>query len=300
MRSKTIAAAAVLALLGLAVIFPVAAYGGDDENGQQVQSLDAISSSFSFQGRLSTAGAPADGSFDFDFYLYDSLAGGSQVGSTISMAAVPVAAGLFTVDLDFGDVFHGAQYYLEIQVRPAGGGSFTVLSPRETLGAVPNAHYAREAGNIRLPYSASQDYSGALMEVSNSSAFANSVTLLAEAAGGRAIVATSGTGTAGLFSSSGGTALDIDGAIKVSGSHPAAFVFTATAGTISGHTATIDNPATNDNPNAILIVTKYWTGVYDTNEVGVYYTGGKWKLFYEDNSTPFKVNSKFNILVINQ
>ncbi|MGE3074164.1 MAG: hypothetical protein AB7N24_13000 [Dehalococcoidia bacterium] len=301
MRSKTIAVAAVLALLGLAVIFPVAAYGGgDDENGQQVQSLDAISSSFSFQGRLSTAGVPADGSYDFDFYLYDSLAGGNQVGSTISMAAVPVAAGLFTVDLDFGDVFHGAQYYLEIQVRPAGGGSFTVLSPRETLGAVPNAHYASEAGNIRLPYSASTSYDGAMMEISNSSAFANAITLLAEAGAGRAIVGTSGTGTAGLFSSSGGTALDIDGAIKVSGSHPAAFVHVASGG---GYISVIDNPILNGDPNAIVIATHVYDPpgaggtIYQSHPYSVWYNGANWTI-YNDDLSPMTANTAFFVLVI--
>ncbi len=274
MRSKGIATAAVLALLGLAVIFPVAAYGGgDDDKGQQIQSLDAINSSFSFQGRLSNGGEPANGSYDFDFYLYDALAGGSQVGSTFSAAGVAVSAGLFTVDLDFGDVFHGAQYYLEIQVRPGGGvGAFTVLSPRETLGAVPNAHYAVEAGSIRLPYSSSTSYDGAMLDVSNSSAFANSVTLLAQAGAGRAIVASSGTGTAGLFSSSSGTALDIDGEIKVSGSHPAAFVHVASGGS---YVSVIDNPILNGDPDAIVIATHVYNppgpgaSIYQTSPYSV-------------------------------
>jgi hypothetical protein len=123
---------------------------------------------------------------------------------------------------------------------------------------------------------------------------------LAQAGAGRAVLATSGTGTAGLFSSTNGTALEIDGEIKVSGSKPAAFVHTATAQNITNHQTIIDNPATNDNPDAILIVTKYWTGVYDPHEIGVYYVAGKWRIFHQDTGQAMPVNNKFNILVINK
>lgn len=302
MRFLTRARFAIAALAAVAIIIPVAVAAQSGEPaGRNTESLEALGTSFTFQGRLTDAGAPANGSYDFTFYLYDSLAGGSQVGPALVVGDVPVAAGLFTVPLDFGDLFHGARYYLEVQVRAgASSGSYTVLSPREPLGSVPNATYASEAGTLRLPYSASEDYGGALVELSNSSSGANSVTLLAEAGAGRGIIATSGSGTAGTFSSTSGTALNIEGALKVSGSKPAAFVHTATAGNTSNHVTIIDNPATNDNPNAIVIVTKHWQGVYDPYDVGVFYAGGKWRIFHEDFTKDMPVNNKFNILVINQ
>jgi len=105
----------------------------------------ALGSAFTYQGRLTDGGNPANGSYDFQFRLYDAAAGGSQVGSTVTKASVNVTEGLFTVSLDFGGVFDGTALWLEIAVRPAGGGSYTTLSPRQALTAAPYALYAASA-----------------------------------------------------------------------------------------------------------------------------------------------------------
>ncbi|MEO8538787.1 MAG: hypothetical protein ABI577_03535 [bacterium] len=292
---------AIAAVAAMAIIIPVAvaAQSGESDD-RSSESLLALGTSFTFQGRLTDAGSPANGVYDFNFYLYDSLAGGSQVGPVATVGDVTVTAGLFTVDLDFGDLFHGAKYFLEVQVRPgASAGSYAVLSPREAIGAVPNALHATEANALSLPYSASDDWGGALFEVSNSNAGANSIALLTEATAGKALVATSGSGTAGQFSSSSGTALEIDGPLKVGGTKPAAFIHTATVGNTSNHVTAIDNPATNNNPTAMLIVTQYWEGTYNPHEIGVFYSGGKWRIFNEDIAT-LPVGAEFNVLVINR
>ena len=81
---------------------------------------------FTYQGQLSDAGALANGSYDLSFALFDTAAGGAQIGANQSVPAVPVKAGVFTVQLDFGvNAFPGANRFVEIGVRPAGGGSFT-------------------------------------------------------------------------------------------------------------------------------------------------------------------------------
>ena len=111
----------VLLVVAVAIAAPVVAYGRDSGGPARTHSVEAITSfgtAFTFQGRLGDAGAPANGAYDFTFYLYNTISGGSQVGPTQVIGDVPVAAGLFTVTLDFGNVFHGGQYYLEIQVRP--------------------------------------------------------------------------------------------------------------------------------------------------------------------------------------
>ena len=72
-------------------------------------------------------GAPANGTYDFQFSLYDTLSGGTQVGSTVTMTGVPVTSGLFTVQLDFGNVFNGTAFYLQIAVRPANAGTYTAV-----------------------------------------------------------------------------------------------------------------------------------------------------------------------------
>ena len=105
---------------------------------------------FSYQGRLNDAGSPATGSFDLKFELYDADAAGNLVGVAVERAAVNVAGGLFTTDLDFGgpEVFNGAQYWLEISVKPAGGPDYTVLTPRQVIRPVPYAIRAQQAASV--------------------------------------------------------------------------------------------------------------------------------------------------------
>ena len=96
--------------------------------------------SFTYQGRLTDSGSPANGNYDLQFALFDSLLGGAQIGSTLTRSGVLVSAGAFTVQLDFTvSAFPGADRFLEIGVRPAGFGSFTLLAPRQQISSTPYA-----------------------------------------------------------------------------------------------------------------------------------------------------------------
>jgi hypothetical protein len=97
----------------------------------------AQTTEFTYQGQLQSSSSPANGSFDFEFALFDG--GGSQIGSTLTRSGVAVANGIFTVNLDFGSSFPGASRFLEIRVRQAGGGAFTTLAPRQPLTSTPYA-----------------------------------------------------------------------------------------------------------------------------------------------------------------
>ena len=92
---------------------------------------------FTYQGQLQNSSAAANGNFDFEFLLFDSLSGGSQIGATLSKNAVAVANGSFAVKLDFGSQFPGANRFLEIHIRPSGGGAFTTLTPRQAVASSP-------------------------------------------------------------------------------------------------------------------------------------------------------------------
>ncbi len=95
---------------------------------------------FTYQGKLTDAGNPANANYDFQFALFDSLNDGSQIGSTLSRPNVSVSSGIFTVLLDFDvNAFPGTNRFLEIGVRPAGGGSFTTLAPRQQINSTPYA-----------------------------------------------------------------------------------------------------------------------------------------------------------------
>jgi hypothetical protein len=108
--------------------------------------LSPVSSAFTYQGRLLEAGSPANGSYDFRFSLHDAATGGNQVGSVVILNSETVTDGLFTVQLDFGSsAFVGEAHWLRIGVKPAGGPSFTFLTPRQPLTATPYAQHARNA-----------------------------------------------------------------------------------------------------------------------------------------------------------
>jgi hypothetical protein len=103
-----------------------------------VYSVFAQTTAFSYQGSLNVGGVPANGSFDLQFKMFDSVSGGTQQGSTVTKNAVAVANGLFAVTLDFGaSVFPGADRFLEISAQTAGGAGFTTLSPRSPVLSTP-------------------------------------------------------------------------------------------------------------------------------------------------------------------
>jgi hypothetical protein len=114
-------------------------------NSQLSTSL-AQGTAFTYQGRLDAEGAPANGSFDLRFAIYDVASSGSLLAGPITSSPVSVSNGLFTVTLDFGaGVFNGADRWLEIGVRTNGGGTFSALAPRQKLTASPYAIFASGA-----------------------------------------------------------------------------------------------------------------------------------------------------------
>jgi hypothetical protein len=125
---------------------------------------------FTYQGRLNDGTNPANGSYDFQFYLRDDGSGGNPVGITNNVGGVDVTNGLFTVTLDFGNQFSGADRWLEIGVRTNGVASFVTLSPRQKLTPTPYAIFASTAGGaisnfnvggaLNLPATAATIYSG--------------------------------------------------------------------------------------------------------------------------------------------
>ncbi|HKX84045.1 MAG TPA: hypothetical protein VJL58_07495, partial [Pyrinomonadaceae bacterium] len=98
----------------------------------------AQTTSFTYQGSLTDAGSPANGSFQMQFKLFDALSGGTQIGSTIPDVPVTATNGVFKASLNFGSVpLSGANRWLEIAVRHNSGESYTTLSPREQIASSP-------------------------------------------------------------------------------------------------------------------------------------------------------------------
>ena len=99
----------------------------------------AQGTAFTYQGRLLDGAVPATANYDFEFRLFDAKIGGTQAGATVQKLNVAVASGIFTVTLDFGNQFPGADRVLDISVRTAGGDTFTPLTPRQLITSAPHS-----------------------------------------------------------------------------------------------------------------------------------------------------------------
>ena len=110
----------------------------------------AQGTAFSFQGRLNDGSNPANGNYDLQFRLYDAIASGAQIGSTVLRPATTLVNGVFSVTLDFGaTAFNNPNaVFIDIGVKPAGSpNAFTILGPRQQLTVVPFAVRATNATN---------------------------------------------------------------------------------------------------------------------------------------------------------
>jgi len=111
--------------------------------GGTLAGAQALGTSFTYQGRLTDAGNPANGPYDLQLALFDAASGGSQVGPTLTRDDIVVSDGLFTTSLDFGAVFAGSKRWLELRVRPgASTGSYLTLAGRQELTPSPNAVFS--------------------------------------------------------------------------------------------------------------------------------------------------------------
>ncbi len=99
-----------------------------------------------------------------------------------------------------------------------------------------------------------------------------------------------------------GTNGDVSDAI---GAQPggSVFVHRATSENVSANSSYIDDPSTNDNPDAVLTVTQNWNpggdgGTYNAHPIGVWYDGNaeKWAIANEDRAA-MPEGAAFNVVV---
>lgn len=135
--------------------------------------------SFTYQGRLTEGGAPANGAFDIEVRLFDAAAGGLQVGGTVTLSDQSVQNGVFSASLDFGSQFNGSARWLELRVRPgASVGAYTTISPRTLLDSTP---YAQA---LHLPVAETGSSAGTMMQFTNSNTAGAVMSLTSVAASG--------------------------------------------------------------------------------------------------------------------
>jgi hypothetical protein len=135
---KIITHTLALSLLALATV-----------NGQ-LSTVHAQGTAFTYQGRLNSSGAPANGSFDLTFTLFNTNATGVAIAGPVTNSAVAVSNGLFTMAVDFGaGIFTGSgTNWLEIAARTNGNASFSTLAPRQQLTPTPYAVTAENLASV--------------------------------------------------------------------------------------------------------------------------------------------------------
>lgn len=111
-----------------------------------VPAVEAQTTAFTYQGRMTDGSVTANGIYGMKFRLYDAGTGNNQIGAEVSLPTVTIANGIFTVSLDFGaNAFAAAgERWLEIEVGA------TVLSPRQKITASPFAIRSLESNKADL------------------------------------------------------------------------------------------------------------------------------------------------------
>ena len=197
-----------------------------------ITNLHAQGTAFSYQGWLNDGANPANGTYNLRFALFDALTLGNQVGPPLTNAPVNVSNGLFTVVLDFGTNFPGADRWLEIGVRTNGGSGFSTLSPRQQLTPTPYAIFANTASNLLGTLPAAQ-ISGT---VGNGQLANSAIT----------VSAGTGLGGGGAVALGGSTTLNNAGVLSVTGNSD------ITANTVSGAVTLGDTATSADTVNTIV------------------------------------------------
>jgi hypothetical protein len=141
--------------------------------------LAPITSDFTYQGSLLQNGSPANGPYDFIFTLYDAPSGGISYWPLLR-PNVTVSQGQFSVLLT--SFFEGTAWWLEIQVRPVGGGAYTTLTPRQPLTAAPYASSLIPNAYIRGAIT------GQILDIENSAAQGNGLLSITTGRYGRGMV----------------------------------------------------------------------------------------------------------------
>jgi hypothetical protein len=139
----------------------------------------AESTALTYQGSLQNGGSAANGNYDMTFGMYASSSGGSSVGGVLTNSNLSVTNGLFSAALDFGNVFDGTPYWLEIGVRPHGGtNNFVILSPRQAFTPIPYALHALSATTASMTTGAIADnqLSGNVARLNGSANFTGTLT----------------------------------------------------------------------------------------------------------------------------
>jgi hypothetical protein len=117
-------------------------------------SINAQTTTFVYQGRIVDGyNLTPTGQYDLQYNLYDQLNGtNSPLNiSPLVVEDVNVVNGVFVVMLDFGNLFSGADRFMEIGTRMSTStGTFTILTPRQQITSEPYSIRSLTSGTANL------------------------------------------------------------------------------------------------------------------------------------------------------
>ena len=160
----------------------------------------ALAGTFTYQARLTVAGAVTNGNYDLRFRLMDASSGGTQIGGIVTNANTAITNGLFIASLDFGtNAFDGNGRWLELSVRTNGNSAFVTLAPRQPVTPSPMALFASTAAVVQGVIPDSQ-LSANIARLAGAQSFTAPQVIAPTAGGGPAltIIANSNTSSAAL------------------------------------------------------------------------------------------------------
>ncbi len=153
LRAVLIGFVLLLVAAGIATPFAIS-LADDGPSGDRVSEQRAVlGTAFTYRGQLDSGSGPANGTYAFEFRLFDSLTGGAQVGLPFSTTRV-VTNGFFAIELDFGGgptIFDGTARWLEVKVKLITDATYVALAPRQQLTPVPYALHVPWSGITGLP-----------------------------------------------------------------------------------------------------------------------------------------------------
>jgi hypothetical protein len=157
----------------LAMVILVGTAMAQEPDGKSEQSPTGGGSppnSMTYQGYLEDGGQPANGVYDFQASIWDQESGGNQIGGTaILTTPVTVQDGIFTLyinPLGANQIFTGGERWLQVEVRPHGTGSYTIL-PRQPIANVPYAWGLRPRAVISSSMTPGGSWGTALLNLEN-------------------------------------------------------------------------------------------------------------------------------------
>jgi len=107
---------------------------------------------FTYQGRLTQGGQPANGTYDLRFTVMDSVTLGNNIAGPITNSSTLVSSGMFTAPLTLpASAFDGSGRWVEIGVRTNGSTNvYTTLFPRQPITWAPYAFFASNAVSAQV------------------------------------------------------------------------------------------------------------------------------------------------------